>query len=140
MQLPDFQRYGSVPQALATLIGAIVIAVGWAVTNSQSLSRDLLAKQREQTSLVAEYAALAYTLKDTDDAQTYRRANQLSWQLFLWLPTDAYRKLGRGLAHNNKELADALVDVRKILLGREAAGTLGPDDIIIHGPNIALQK
>jgi hypothetical protein len=130
---------GSVPQALATLIGAVVLIVGWSVSDYQSIKRDVLTKQREQASSVAEYAALAWSLKDNDDVQTYRRANQLSWQLFLWLPTDVYRQLGRGLKSDPKELVDSLVAIRRILLG-EDAGSLGDNDIIVHGPGFGRPK
>jgi hypothetical protein len=97
-------------------------------------------KAREQAAAIAEYAALAINLKATDDAQTYRRANQLAWELFLWLPDDVYRKLGRGLSDPSEkgEMASALTDVRKLLLS-DRAGTLGPDDLIVHGPNIRPQ-
>jgi hypothetical protein len=130
---------GSVPQALATLIGAVVLIVGWSVSDYQSIKRDVLTKQREQASSVAEYAALAWSLRDNDDVQTYRRANQLSWQLFLWLPTDVYRQLGRGLKSDPKELVDSLVAIRRILLG-EDAGRLGDNDIIVHGPGFGRPK
>jgi len=93
-------------------------------------------KTREQASQIAEYAALAWTIKDTDNPETYRRVLQLSWQLFLWLPPDVYRKLGKGLVHKDaKELTESLVEVRKLLL-KDSAGNLGIDDIIIHGPGI----
>jgi hypothetical protein len=70
-------------------------------------------KTREQAAQIAEYAALAWTIKETDSPETYRRANQLSWQLFLWLPADVYRKLGKSLAKGDpKELTQSMVDVR----------------------------
>jgi hypothetical protein len=138
-QVWDLQKMGSVPQALATLIGAIVLIVGWTVADYQSIERDILTKQREEASAVAEYVALAWSLRDNDDAQTYRRVNQLSWQLFLWLPTDVYRQLGRGLQNDPKELVDSLVAIRRVLLGRDA-GNLGDQDIIVHGPGFGRPK
>jgi hypothetical protein len=131
----DFQKMGSVPQACATFLGIIALVVGWGVSNQQSIDRDILAKKRDQASIMAEYAALASSLKEGDDVSTYRRANQLSWQLFLWLPTDVYRQLGRGLKDDPKALVDSLVAIRKTLLESEA-GTLDGNDIISHGPGI----
>ena len=108
-RLWNLQKMGSVPQAIATLIGAVVLIVGWIVSNNQSIERDILTKQRDQSSAIGEYVALARTL-NSDDAQVYRRANQLAWQLFIWLPTDVYRGLGRGLANpaDSKDLVDFL--------------------------------
>jgi hypothetical protein len=140
-QVWDLQKMGSVPQALATLIGAIVLIVGWSVSNSQSIERDILTKRREQSSAVAEFAALVGSIRDTDDVQTYRRANQLSWQLFLWLPADVYRQLGKGLINpsDKKDLVDSLVAIRKSLLGKDA-GTLSADDIIVTWPGAGRPK
>jgi hypothetical protein len=136
----DFQKWGSVPQALATLMGVVALVIGWSVTYEQSVKRDIMIEQREKASAIAEYAALAMTLKDKDDEQTYRRANQLSWQLFLWLPDNVYRDLGGGLANADyKKLVESLLAVRKSLLGKDA-GTLGADDIIVHGPGIGAVK
>jgi hypothetical protein len=132
----DFQKWGSVPQAIATLFGVAMLAVGWVVTNQQSIERDLLTIKTQKASAIAEYAALAATLKDKDDEQTYRRANELSWQLFLWLPENVYRELGRGLANpHDQSWVESLLAVRKSLLGTDA-GTLDADDIIVHAPGI----
>jgi len=43
-------------------------------------------------------------LKDEDKEEKYQRANQLAWELFLWLPPETYRKLGRGLKGEAVEL------------------------------------
>jgi hypothetical protein len=91
-------------------------------------------RAHEQGAKVAEYLSLS-PLKDEDPEEKYQRANQLAWELFLWLPDETYRKLGRGLKGNPKEISDAMVEVRKQLLG-DRAGSLGPDDIIVHGRGI----
>jgi len=91
-------------------------------------------RTRDQAAKIAEYAALALYLKATDGEDVYRRANQLSWELFLWLPDDVYRRLGKGLKGNPDDFAAALMAVRKILLG-DKAGTLGGADMIFHRPN-----
>jgi len=136
----DFQKMGSVPQALATVLGVAALIVGWGVSDRQAVERDVLTKEREQASILAEYAALVWLSKDSDDIQIYRRINQLSWQLFLWLPTDVYRQLGRGLVKRDpKELADTFLAIRGILLG-SGAGTLDANDIIVHAPGIGNPK
>ena len=68
-----------------------------------------------------------------------RRANQLSWQLFLWLPADVYRRLGRGLKSDSKDLVEALIAVRTSLVGPDA-GTLTPNNIVVHKPGIEKPK
>lgn len=92
-------------------------------------------RAHEQGAKIAEYAAFAGKIQPNDPEEKYNRANQLALELFLWLPAEAYRKLGRGLKGNHKELVEAMVAVRKVLLKHEA-GDLGPDDIIVHAPNI----
>jgi hypothetical protein len=89
---------------------------------------------RVQAAKIAEYAATVIDLKATHSEDLYRRANQLSWELFLWLPDDVYRQLGKGVGGSAKDLAEAMISVRKSLLANP--GTLGPDDIIVHRPNI----
>lgn len=43
---------------------------------------------REQAAKVAEYMALARDLRESSSVDEYRRANQLGWELSLWLPAD----------------------------------------------------
>jgi hypothetical protein len=147
MSLSAFVRQSLTIGTIVAALNAIVLFLGsrWieGKINSQ-FERSLEdyrfeLKTREQAAKIAEYAALASTLKDTDDPETYRRANQLAWELFLWLPADVYRKLGRGLAGNTVELSEALVDVRKVLLG-EQAGNLNENDLIVHAPDIGKKR
>ncbi len=93
-------------------------------------------RAHEQGARIAEYAALAINMEADEDVETYRRANQLSWELFLWLPDDVYRRLGRGVTGQRRELIEAMVAVRRALLG-DRAGNLGPNDIIVHAPGAA---
>ncbi len=92
-------------------------------------------KVREQAAAVAEYSVLAGALDASDPPQSYAKANKMARELFLWLPTDIYRKLGRGLAGDNKQLVEALVGVRAVILGGNA-GNLGANDVIVHAPHI----
>ena len=41
----DPQKMGSLPQAFATLIGAMFLVIGWSVSNYQSIERDILTKK-----------------------------------------------------------------------------------------------
>jgi hypothetical protein len=95
-------------------------------------------RAHEQAAKIAEYLSLR-PLKDEDPPEKYQRANQLGFELFLWLPDETYRKLGRGLMGNTKELSDAIVEVRKQLL-KGRAGNLGQDDIIVHGPGVGKPR
>jgi hypothetical protein len=92
-------------------------------------------RAHEQGAKIAEYASIAISLDEKDTQEKYQRANQLAWELFLWLPDETYRKLGRGLKGRTDELSGAMVGVRKLLL-KDRAGNLGPDDFIIHSPGI----
>jgi hypothetical protein len=132
----DPQKMGSVPQALATICGAVILIVGWLVTNQQSIDRDVATKKREILASVAEYLTVASFLNENDPPELYRKANQMAWQLAIWLPPDMYRKVVQGVAqkdfHGDWE---TLISVRKQLLGPEA-GDLGPEDAILHAPGI----
>jgi hypothetical protein len=93
-----------------------------------------------QGAKIAEYASIVFRgLEGNDPPEKYQRANQLSWELFLWLPPDTYRKLGAGLTGDRVKLADAMTLVRRQLL-KDRAGNLGPNDIIVHHPGIGKQK
>jgi len=104
----------------------------------ESLRWDL--KVREQAAKVAEYMALARDLRVDSDPSDYCRANQLAWELALWLPADVYRAVGRAIKDPNPIVnpLSVVIDVRKVLLGT-AAGDLDQDHIIHHAPGIGKQ-
>ena len=93
-------------------------------------------KTREQAAKAAEYMALARDLKPTSTEAEYRRANQLAWELALWLPDDLYRKLGKALAvqSSDNNILSVLVEIRKLLL--KNPGTLNDNEVIHHAPNV----
>ena len=105
----------------------------------ESLRWDL--KVREQSAKVAEYMALARDLRESDLPEQFRRANQLSWELALWLPPDLYRSVGRAIAAPDEETnpLSVVVDVRRLLLG-SAAGDLMADHITHHGPGVGRSR
>ena len=90
---------------------------------------------REQAEKVAEYMALALWLKADSAPEKYERANQLAWELALWLPPDVFRSLRQAVAspsaHSNA--LSVLIDVRKLLL-KDTAGDLSPEEVMFHAP------
>jgi len=94
-------------------------------------------KVQEQAARVAEYLALARRLKEDSSESDYERANQLSWELAMWLPDKIYKQMTLAIVRPNQDVNELVVaiSVRKILLG-DKAGDLGPDDIAHHAPGI----
>ena len=94
-------------------------------------------KAQEQASRVAEYLSLARRLSDDSPELDYRKANQLSWELAMWLPSEVYRNMTMAIAHPHAEANEMTVtiEVRKILLGSKA-GDLTADDIAQHAAGI----
>ncbi len=98
-------------------------------------------KVQEQAARVAEYMALARRLKESSPESDYERANQLSWELAMWLPPEIYRQMTSAIVRQNKDVDEltVVISVRKLLLG-DKAGNLGPDDIAHHAPGIGKKN
>ena len=98
-------------------------------------------KVREQAVRVAEYLALVWQLKEEDPPSEYKRANQLSWELAMWLPEDIYKQMTQAIANPSSDanVLDVTVSVRKILLGKKA-GNLTQDHIAFHKPGIGKKS
>jgi hypothetical protein len=79
--------------------------------------------RRDQAAKVAQLLALATAGTPNDTI----KANQLSWELSLWLPADTAKKLGKVLARKNDAVSPArlLLDIRRILQG------LDKDDLAV---------
>jgi hypothetical protein len=94
-------------------------------------------KVQEQAARVAEYLALARRLKETSSEKDYERANQLSWELAMWLPEEIYKKMVQAIAAPNKDdnELEVAISVRKLLLG-DKAENLSSKDIAHHAPGI----
>ena len=94
-------------------------------------------KVQEQASRVAEYMALARRLEESSSKSDYERANQLSWELAMWLPDEIYMQMTTSIGQPNQDVNEfsVVISVRKLLLGGKA-GNLGPDDIAQHAPGI----
>jgi hypothetical protein len=98
-------------------------------------------KVREQAVRVAEYLALARNLKAESSDSDYRKANQLSWELAMWLPENIYKEMVRAITAPNEKTNElsTVVSVRKLLLQKEA-GNLTPEDIAHHAPGIGKEN
>lgn len=92
---------------------------------------------REQAAKVAEYMALARDLREDSSVDEFRRANQLGWELSLWLPADIYRLMARALASPNEQdnPFSVLVEVRRLLSGGRL-GELTTEEMLSHTPGI----
>lgn len=89
---------------------------------------------REQAAKAAEYLALAWRLDEFDSADVYRRANQLGWELALWLPDNLYREMVLGIAKPSdwQNIRATLIGIRRMLL--KDPGDLTADQIGLHAP------
>jgi hypothetical protein len=94
-------------------------------------------KTREQAEKVAEYLAFARQLRKDSKEEDYIKANQLSWELAMWLPEEIYNETVKAIASPSNEVNElsVVIGVRKLLL-KEKAGTLSPDNIAHHAPGI----
>lgn len=93
-------------------------------------------RTREQAAKAAEYLALTWRLEAEHSDDVYRRANQVGWELAMYLPPDVYRHVRDALAAPSKDrnICSAVICVREHLLGPRA-GNLESDDVAIHLPN-----
>ena len=98
-------------------------------------------KVQEQAARVAEYLALARRLRESSPESDYERANQLSWELAMWLPEEIYKQMTHAIVRPDQGVNElsVTISVRKLLLG-EKAGNLGPDDIAHHVPGIGKKN
>ena len=94
-------------------------------------------KVREQAVRVAEYLALARSLKEDSPDSAYRKANQMSWELAMWLPEDIYKEMVSAITNPSKNTNEltTVVSVRSLLL-KEKAGNLTSEHIAHHAPGI----
>lgn len=97
-------------------------------------------KIRDQASKVAEYMELARHLKMDSPVEAYERANRLSWELAMWLPSEIYKCMAEALVNpseTNNPL-EVVVAVRQLLL-RDNAGDLNSNNIMSHAPGAGAQ-
>lgn len=122
------------------IAGGQFISTTWLkakIENSIKAKYDIEIKAKERAEKVAEYMALARRLKESSPDEEYQKANRLSWELAMWLPSDVYKSLGNALSKPDKVYnpLSVVISVRKQLLGN-AAGDLSQDDVIHHAPGI----
>lgn len=123
-----------------TILGGQFIASKWVeanLENSIKAKYDIEQKAKERAEKVAEYMALLKTPKKTLSEEDYRKANQLSWELAMWLPSDIYKSMAKSMTKPDAEVNPLaiVISVRKELLGN-TAGNLTQNDIIVHGAGI----
>ena len=94
-------------------------------------------KVREQAVRVAEYLALARSLKKESPDSDYRKANQMSWELAMWLPENIYKEMTCSIVTPSKKTNEltTVISVRSLLL-KEKAGNLTSENIAHHAPGI----
>ena len=136
----------------ATLIGvAIFLSKNWflerlklALQKEHTEFLDKLnwdRKQKEQAAKVAEYLAFVNHLSESDDKSDYVRANQLSWELAMWLPDDIYREVTNSIINRSETCNEltAVMAVRKLLLG-DQTGSLNTNQIASHAPGAGKKR
>ncbi|HDM8059293.1 hypothetical protein [Vibrio harveyi] len=98
-------------------------------------------KVREQAEKVAEYLALARQLNEKSTKEEFVKANQLSWQLAMWLPEDVYKETVSAIANPNVDTNElsAVIRVRSLLL-KDKAGNLTQDSVAHHAPGIGARS
>jgi hypothetical protein len=126
------------------IAGSQLIATTWLkanIDNSIKFKYDIELRAKERAERVAEYMALATVLKESSSEKDYQKANQLSWELAMWLPADVYKSLGKALSKPDKKInpLSVVISVRKVLLDN-TSGDLVQDDIIHHAPGIGKKK
>ncbi|HAT73632.1 MAG: hypothetical protein US30_C0009G0027 [Candidatus Moranbacteria bacterium GW2011_GWF2_36_839] len=98
---------------------------------------------REQSSKIAQYLSIveANRLSPSDDFD-FKKANELAWELLLWLPEELYLKLKQALdPKNNAEENNTfkvLLEIRKHL--RNENTKITDADVFWHYPNSMKSK
>jgi len=94
-----------------------------------------------QASKVAEYMSFARLLSENSPPEDYIKANQLSWELAMWLPEEIYKELTLALSNPNTNINElsTVITVRKLLL-KDKAGELNQDQIMHHAPGIGKKS
>jgi hypothetical protein len=98
-------------------------------------------KAQEQAARVAEYMAFVRMLNESSSPDDYIRANQLSWELAMWLPDEIYRQMTYAIVRPDQKVNElsVVLSVRKLLLG-DGAGNLVADHIAHHAPGIGRKN
>ena len=129
--------------ALAIPLSQFILGI-WikaSIENSIRSKHELELRAKQQAEKVAEYMALARSLKPDSSDADYQKANQMAWELAIWLPSQIYQSMSAALTAGdgvNNPLSVA-ISVRKELLG-SAAGTLTQSDVLHHAPNIGDKR
>ena len=139
--MDSFLQNSFLGHILSGAIGAVVVGaiLKWRFDKSiEKLKFDY--KIRERAASVAEYLALTRDLKVQDSPETYRRANQLVWELTMWLPEEIVKDVivAVGPEAKGQNIWDCLMSVRKIL-HKTKPKLKAEESFIFHKPNIGKQ-
>lgn len=90
---------------------------------------------------VAQYLVLVGTLDKTSPPEDYDRANELSLELAMLLPTHVYRAMVEAAAHPSAKANPASVAImmRSELIAPDE-GTLQADHVAFHAPGATMER
>ena len=90
---------------------------------------------------VAQYLVVAGSLDKSSGQEDYDRANELSLELAMLLPTAIYRSMVEAVSHPSAKVNPASVAImmRHELIFPDQ-GTLEPDHVGFHVPGVAAER
>jgi hypothetical protein len=102
--------------------------------------KDMPAREKlDLAEMVAQYLVLAGTLDKTSPLEDHDRANELSLQLAMLLPTAIYRAMVEAIAHPDAKCNPATVAImmrRELLSPLE--GDLQASQVVFHAPGAGV--
>lgn len=101
--------------------------------------KDLPARERiDLAEKVAQYLVVASALDKHSALEDYDRANELSLELAMLLPSSIYRAMVEGAAHPGGKInaASVVILMRRELLG-PIEGDLQAEQVALHAPGAA---
>ena len=102
--------------------------------------KDLPAREKlDLAEMVAQYLVLAGTLDKTSPLEDYDRANELSLQLAMLLPTSIYRAMVEAVQHPDAKCNPGTVAImmrRELLAPLE--GDLQGSQVVFHAPGAGV--
>ena len=104
--------------------------------------KDMPAREKlDLAEMVAQYLVLAGTLDKTSPLEDYDRANELSLELAMLLPTHIYRAMVEAAAHPSAKANPASVAImmRSEFIAPEE-GSLAADHVAFHAPGAAMER
>ena len=90
---------------------------------------------------VALYLVLVGTLDKTSPHEDYERANELSLELAMLLPSHLYRNMVEAATHPNNKInpASVAIAMRSELIAPDE-GDLQPEQVAFHAPGATMER